>query len=301
MFPVHTWQILENDLAQGLNAHTSNKASSNLPPQIPLAETLRRPSSPLIDVLKAKNSPDNRSRWCSTSTFEQTSVKISAVLSLTSLCRIAVKPLVGQDKQCSTENVSPQTQWERTSFSGQLYRTHNAPRNAALLMQKPCLLTATLLVWRASFVSQFNCSKAVQHLFLFRRAARSPSVFQEMLVSAYLQLRLNQYRLTKIYKQEIYSLSESLNFWAASDLEWWCSNHPVLPETLVQIFNVSWWYTTRQFWQKQRSDFAFEFGEINFNFILATVNPSHHVISFRKETMRKHCKSTVWLRFSVVR
>ena len=43
-----------------------------------------------------------------------------------------------QDKQCSTENVFPLTQRERTSFSGQLYRKHNVSLNAALLRQKPC-------------------------------------------------------------------------------------------------------------------------------------------------------------------
>ena len=48
-----------------------------------------RPSLPLIDFLKAKSSPDKHSKCGSTSIFEQTSLKVSAVMSLTSLCRIA--------------------------------------------------------------------------------------------------------------------------------------------------------------------------------------------------------------------
>ena len=183
---VDTWRSTRTWLAQGSNTHTSeNAAFSNLPPQTPSAEVSSRPSSPLIDVLKAKSWPDNRSKWDSTSTFEQTSVNISTVISITPLCRIAGKPPVGQDKKCSTENVVLQTQWEGTSFSGQLYRKHNASLNAALLRQKPCSSKGNVVshfdapLWLASSNAleygelTRDCTHLTQHLSFFRHRSFS--------------------------------------------------------------------------------------------------------------------------------
>ena len=87
-------RVPEFDLAQGMKTLTSKNALSNLSLQTPLAEISSRPSSKLNDVLKAKSSPDNRSKCGPTTTFEQTTVNISAVMSLTSPCQISGTPPV---------------------------------------------------------------------------------------------------------------------------------------------------------------------------------------------------------------
>ena len=90
---VHTWMSTRIWFCTRTDYSYINELFfSNLFPQTSLAEISRRPfKMPLIDVRKAINSPANRSNWSSTSTFGQILVNLSAVMSLTSLCRIVEK------------------------------------------------------------------------------------------------------------------------------------------------------------------------------------------------------------------
>ena len=81
-------------------------------------------------------------------TLEHTSVKILAVRSLMSLCRIEGRLPQEQLRACSTEKSTPQTQWEGIWEGCQPYRIQSASWKQPLCRAKLCSI---FLISRASW------------------------------------------------------------------------------------------------------------------------------------------------------
>ena len=106
-----------------MNIRTSENVLSNRPPQKPLAAMSSRAPSCAFEVAPVRTFPVIGCRSGSMQTSLQTSVRTLAVRSLISLCLIDGKLPVGQDRACSTENLTPHPQVDGTckGYKGQMH------------------------------------------------------------------------------------------------------------------------------------------------------------------------------------